>query len=53
MSHDRDTPDHPVTSRLVDAVRQMRIAAADRGDVVVELREATRTTAPRSSWGPR
>ncbi|MAS04581.1 MAG: hypothetical protein CL534_07770 [Ahrensia sp.] len=43
MSHDRDTPDHPVTSRLVDAVRQMRIAAADRGDVVVELREATRT----------
>lgn len=43
MSHDRDTPDHSVTSRLVDAVRQMRIAAADRGDVVVELREATRT----------
>jgi len=43
MSHDRDTPDHPVTSKLVDAVRQMRIAAADRGDVVVELREATRT----------
>ncbi|MAZ16868.1 MAG: hypothetical protein CL535_11140 [Ahrensia sp.] len=43
MSHDRDTPNHPVTSRLVDAVRQMRIAAADRGDVVVELREATRT----------
>jgi len=43
MSHDRDKPDHPVTTRLVDAVRQMKIAAADRGDVVVEMREATRT----------
>lgn len=43
MSHDRDKPEPPVTSKLVDAVRQMRIASADRGDVVVEMREATRT----------
>lgn len=43
MSHDQDKPGHPVTSKLVDAVRQMRVAAADRNDVVVEMREATRT----------
>lgn len=30
-------------SKLVDAVRQVKIAAADRSDVVVEMREADRT----------
>jgi hypothetical protein len=43
MSMDQDNSPEPVTSRLVDAVRKVRIASADKSDVVVEMREAART----------
>jgi len=43
MSMDQDNSPEPVTSRLVDAVRKVRIASADKSDVVVELREAAQT----------
>jgi hypothetical protein len=43
MSMDQDNTPEPVTSRLVDAVRKVRIASADKSDVVVEMREAAQT----------
>ena len=42
-SMDQDKPREPETSRLVDAVRRVRIASADKSDVVVEMRDAVRT----------
>ncbi len=38
----RDTSTGPSDSRLVDAVRRVRIATAERNDVVVDLKEADR-----------
>ena len=43
MSTDQDNSRDGGAGRLLDAVRKARIAEADRTDVVVELREATRT----------
>lgn len=43
MSMDQDNSPEPATSRLVDAVRKVRIASADKSDVVVEMREAAHT----------
>lgn len=43
MSMDQNNSPEPVTSRLVDAVRKVRIASADKSDVVVEMREAAQT----------
>ncbi|QKV17079.1 hypothetical protein [Oricola thermophila] len=43
MSMDNSKPGEPATGRLVDAVRKVRIASADKSDVVVEMRDATLT----------
>jgi hypothetical protein len=42
MGQDRDNQSEN-SNRLVDAVRQAKIVAADKSDVVVEMREADRT----------
>lgn len=43
MEPEQEKPRGQTTSRLVDAVRHVRVAAADKSDVVVEMREADRT----------
>ncbi|WP_199223231.1 hypothetical protein [Oricola cellulosilytica] len=43
MAFEQDRNFERPASKLVDAVRQVKIAAADRSDVVVEMREADRT----------
>lgn len=43
MATDKDTKEHHQSSgRLVDAVRRLKIDAADAGDVVVDMKEADR-----------
>ena len=43
MGYDQEKSSERASSKLVDAVRQVKIAAADKSDVVVEMREADRT----------
>jgi hypothetical protein len=43
MGYDQEKSSGRTSSKLVDAVRQVKIAAADKSDVVVEMREADRT----------